>query len=280
MRQFIAVTIAGVVALAAMFPFGPLVEAQQLTSIRLQPRPTEPLTCSGGSNIGAIYFDQISGLLKVCGDTSWGNIDNASAQAIFKNIANSSGATQFSAASNSDMVRFSGAGAASVSFPGSNTVQITSVDTNSGGTVTSVGGTAPISSTGGVTPQISLSNGGVTFAHWASNSCGANQIPKWNGAAWACANDVDTDTNNYTSAIAFSGAGTKTLTLSRSGLVDITANFTDIDTNSGGTITGVTAGTGLFGGGTSGTVTLTNTGIISAAAGTGISVAGTNPLII
>ncbi|MDO8469391.1 MAG: hypothetical protein Q7S84_00005, partial [bacterium] len=149
-----------------------------------------------------------------------------------------------------------------------------------GGTVTSVGSGAgltggPITTAGTLSLNI---NGGVL------QSCGGNdKVRAISGTGMVtCAPDVDTDTdtNNYTSAIAFSGAGTKTLTLSRSGLVDITANFTDIDTNSGGTITGVTAGTGLFGGGTLGSVTLTNTGIISAVAGTGISVAGTNPLII
>ena len=47
-----------------------------------------------------------------------------------------------------------------------------------------------------------------------------------------------------------------------------------------GDITGVTAGTGLSGGGSVGIVTLNNAGIISATAGTGISASGTNPLTI
>ena len=47
-----------------------------------------------------------------------------------------------------------------------------------------------------------------------------------------------------------------------------------------GTITGVTAGTGLSGGGTSGNVTLNNSGILSVTGGTGISVgSGQNPTI-
>jgi len=52
------------------------------------------------------------------------------------------------------------------------------------------------------------------------NTCGAGQVLKWNGTVWACANDLDTDTN------------------------------------SGGTITGVTAGNGLGGGGAAGNVTV------------------------
>lgn len=77
-----------------------------------------------------------------------------------------------------------------------------------------------------------------------------------NGSTWANVDTTGTDTNNYTTGISFTGTGTKTLTLTRNGLTDLTANFTDLDTNSGGTITGVTAGTGLSGGGTSGNVTV------------------------
>jgi hypothetical protein len=48
-----------------------------------------------------------------------------------------------------------------------------------------------------------------------------------------------------------------------------------------GTITGVTAGTGLSGGGTSGAVTLTNAGVLSVTAGGGIGLSGTgqNPTV-
>jgi hypothetical protein len=67
--------------------------------------------------------------------------------------------------------------------------------------------------------------GGVNFKHWESNGCLGGplpgmpgQLPKWNGSVWVCADDIDT--------------------------------------NSGGTITGVTAGSGLTGGGTLGTVTV------------------------
>lgn len=65
---------------------------------------------------------------------------------------------------------------------------------------------------------------------------------------------IDTDTNNYPTVLSVTGTTSKTITLSRSGLTDLTAAFTDND--SGGDIQGVTAGTNLSGGGTSGTVTL------------------------
>ncbi len=48
-----------------------------------------------------------------------------------------------------------------------------------------------------------------------------------------------------------------------------------------GTITGVTAGTGLSGGGTSGNLTITNTGVLGVSAGSGLTLGGTvqNPII-
>lgn len=36
-----------------------------------------------------------------------------------------------------------------------------------------------------------VADGAVTFAKWASNGCGLGKVPKWNGAAWICANDDD-----------------------------------------------------------------------------------------
>ncbi len=190
-------------------------------------------------------------------------------------------------------------------------------DTNSGGTVTSVaagsgltGGTITGSgtigiATGGVTSAM-IADGTITFADWA-NVCTLNQIPKWNGSAWACAADVDTDTNSggtitgvtagsgltgggtsgaVTLSTFFGGSGTATSVarsdhnhtglyytqseLNAAGTINTATNPVDwtklkgvptgladgIDADSGGTITGVTAGSGLTGGGTSGTVGL------------------------
>ncbi len=71
-------------------------------------------------------------------DDSVVNTDKGSSQNIFKDIANASGTTQFSATSNSDSIRFAGSGGTSVSFGANNTITISSVDTNSGGTVTQI----------------------------------------------------------------------------------------------------------------------------------------------
>jgi hypothetical protein len=95
---------------------------------------------------------------------------------------------------------------------------------------------------------------------------------KWNGAAWSCEPDVDTDTNTT-----YTGTAPITITGTAIGLSGCLANqvlkwngsswVCASDNDGGGDITGVTAGTGLTGGGTTGAVTL-NIG-----AGTGISVA-------
>ena len=294
MRQFIAVTIVGVVALAAMFLFDPVVEAQQLTTIKLLPQTIQPISCTP-SNRGALYFASTTGQLQVCvSGTGWSNIDTASAQTIFKNIANSSGVTQFSALTNTDTLQFAAGGnAGSIAFDAVNKrVTFSATDTNSlgtvldvtgsspifstggsapnipiqpagqfqpgyltmadwnafndkgYGTVTGVGATAPIASSGGTVPTISLNSGGVTFEHWASNSCAPGQVPQYNGATWGCASVAGS--NNYTSAIAFSGGATKTLTLERDGLVPLTASFADIDTNSLGTVLDVTGSSPIF----------------------------------
>jgi hypothetical protein len=83
-------------------------------------------------------------------------------------------------------------------------------DTNSGGTITGI----TTSGTSGLVGGAAAGNVVLSLL----TSCAPNQLLKWNGTAWACANDIDT--------------------------------------NSGGTITNVVAGAGLSGGGSSGSVTL------------------------
>lgn len=140
-----------------------------------------------------------------------------------------------------------------------------------------------------VTAGAGLVGGGTSGAVTLGlpTSCGAGQMLKWSGAAWACAADIDTDTNSggtitgvtvgaagglmgggTTGSVSLSlpnNCGTNQM-LKWSGTVWGCAN--DIDTNSGGTLTGVVAGNGLVGGGTTGSPTL------GVGQGIGISVLG------
>lgn len=137
-----------------------------------------------------------------------------------------------------------------------------------------------------VGPAGGLMGGGTTGNVMLSllNTCALNQVLKWNGATWGCANDVDTDTNaggditSVTTAVGSGlqgGAGTgdamlSLLTTCATNQVlkwsgSVWACAADVD--AGGDISDVGAGAGLTGGGAAGAVTL-NVG-----AGSGIVVA-------
>lgn len=78
------------------------------------------------------------------------NSDLGSSQNIFKNIANSTGTTQFSAASNSDTIRFAGTGSTTVSFDsGTKTITIdsTGAEFSAGSGISISTGTIAVDST-------------------------------------------------------------------------------------------------------------------------------------
>jgi hypothetical protein len=154
------------------------------------------------------------------------------------------------------------------------------VDTNSGGDITGV----TVGATGGL-------QGGGTSGDVALSliACSTGQVLKFNGAAWGCGNDIDTDTNSggditsvTTSAnsglqggVTAGDAAISLLTtcavgqlLKWNGVAWGCANDidTDTDTNSGGDITDVIAGNGLSGGATTGAA------LLDVGAGTGITV--------
>ena len=97
------------------------------------------------------------------------------------------------------------------------------VDTNSGGTVTSVAAGAgltggPITSsgtisipTGGVTSTM-IADGAVTFTDMSLNGCATGQIPKVSGGVWTCSTDTSGTVTSVTAASAPLSVATGTTT--------------------------------------------------------------------
>jgi hypothetical protein len=83
----------------------------------------------------------------------------------------------------SDAVSFS-----SVSGSGSGLTSLNASNLSSG-TVADARLSANVSLLGSSISSSEIQDATITFADWASNSCSTNQIPKWNGSAWACAAD-------------------------------------------------------------------------------------------
>lgn len=147
-----------------------------------------------------------------------------------------------------------------------------------------VGGTGITGVTVG--PAGGLTGGGTTGNVTLSllSTCATNQVLKWNGATWGCANDVDTDTNaggDMTSVTTAVGSGLQGGAASGDAAISLLTTCATnqvlkwngsawgcaADTDSGGDITDVSAGAGLTGGGAAGAIAL-NVG-----AGSGIVVA-------
>lgn len=180
------------------------------------------------------------------------NTDRGSSQTIFKNIQNSGGVTQFSAANNNDNLRFVGVGGLTVSFD-STTKTITYSAASS---ITNlVAGTGiNIAPTSGVAQSITVTNTDLgstqNIFKRVQNSAGALQF--------------QTDSND--TAIQFAATGASTV------------SFTSLSKRIviGSTNTEYTAGTGIsITGGTTGTATggsINNTGVLSViGSGSGIS---------
>jgi fibronectin-binding autotransporter adhesin len=118
------------------------------------PDGTVQLTASPGGTITGV----VAGTGMTGGGTSGSvtvtNSDPGSSQSIFKNVANSAGATQFSAGSNSDTIRFEGTGGTSVSFDAA-----TKKVTINGASPVTYGSTAGTAVQGNTTLTVSAGSG-------------------------------------------------------------------------------------------------------------------------
>lgn len=114
-----------------------------------------------------------------------------------------------------------------------------------------------VSNSAGPQPTISL-NG----SYQLPQGCGAWQKAVWNGAAWSCQNDFVNSNVLASVGLAASYVGGNVNVMMQTCPVGQVLKSTggnyscQADNNSGGTITGVTAGTGITGGGASGSVTM------------------------
>lgn len=162
--------------------------------------------------------------------------------------------------------------------------RVTSITTaaNPQGTVTSVTGTAPVASSGGATPAISLAaNYGDTQNPYGSKTAnnflaapnGATGVPSFRAIVAADIPTLNQNTtgtaSNVTGVVAVANGGTGSTTAANA-LIALGAyaatNPAGYTTNTG-TVTSITAGTGLTGGTitTSGTIALANTAVTPAA---------------
>jgi hypothetical protein len=97
----------------------------------------------------------------------------------------------------------------------------------------------------------SIAPGGVTFANLAQNGCGSNQVPKWNGSAWVCA-DLTAYGVSADAGVQLSGSNFGLMPCTDGQFMKYVAGqgwtCGAVTGSSGGTVTQVSTGVGLTGG--------------------------------
>jgi uncharacterized repeat protein (TIGR03803 family) len=102
-----------------------------------------------------------------------------------------------------------------------------------------------------------------------------NPLFRWQAEPVASSNNTGSPTATLNLLFGPNGTPAETgLSVNANGTINFATGQTFPGSSGSGTITGVTAGTGLSGGGTSGSVTLSNAGVLSLTAGTGLSSTG------
>jgi hypothetical protein len=159
--------------------------------------------------------------------------------------------------------------------------RVTSITTasNPQGTVTSVSGTAPIASTGGATPTISISQASASTNGYLSSTDWSTFNSKGSGTVTSVSATAGTGISISGSPITSSGTLTitntapdQTVALNAGTGISVSGtypNFTITNTNSSsGTVTNIATGTGLSGGPitTTGTISFSNSNVATWAA--------------
>lgn len=211
-----------------------------------------------------------TGTVTSSGTITLSNSDRGSSQSIFKTIA-VSGQVSIAASSNTDTLKFAGGGGATITTnASSNTVTISSQDTTTNYYVTSLSfntsnGVLTVARNGLTSLTVDLDGRYVTTSGVTSVSgTGTVSGLSLSGTVTGSGNLTLGGTLSLTSANVTSALGFTPYNNSNpSGFTNVTNNNQITNgagyTTNTGDITGVTAGSGLSGGGTSGTVTLAST---------------------
>ncbi len=149
-----------------------------------------------------------------------------------------------------------------------------------GGGAVSLGGTVTLNAALGTTVESGeITNSTILFEDIAQNSCGTNDVIKWNGTAWACATDNSgTSGNSFETIVAPSGtnpvadSSTDSLTFADGAGITITGNGTT-DTITIAAVLGSTIEGTEITDGTIGNVDLANSSL-TVAAGSGLTNGG------
>lgn len=179
----------------------------------------------------------------------------------------------------SDVTTTGGTVGTIAAFSTSTNIQ-SSLLSQTGSTAINVGGKLNLPATGTATATAGFNSRPQNFVASAFNSSTAAAVAQtFQWQAQPVGNDTSTPSGSLNLLYA-SGTSTPVqtgLSIANTGLITFATGQTFPGT---GTITDVTAGNGLSGGGTSGAVTLSNTGLLSVTAGTGITVgSGQNPSV-
>jgi trimeric autotransporter adhesin len=204
---------------------------------------------------------------------AWNNTFSPNATSLNSSAAANSGTASPNASS--DVTTTGGKANTIPMFTTATNIQ-NSLLTQTGTTAVNVGGTLKMPAIGTATAAKGFNSQAHDFMASVYNSTSKAAVAQTFQLQAEPVNNDKSTASGTLNLLYGSGSATPTetgLNFSNKGIITFASGQTFPGTGDG-TITGVTAGTGLSGGGTSGTVTLKNTGVLSVTAGTGITSSG------